>query len=129
MFADRVAVVYLGRIVEEGTPAELIADPRHPYTQALVSVIPVPDATVSVDRVVLTGEIPNPTAIPPGCRFHPRCPLFRELGEPQECRTADPSLTVVPELTKTSSTPYRVACHHARSSATATEEPTRDRDA
>lgn len=129
MFADRVAVVYLGRIVEEGTPAELIADPRHPYTQALVSVIPVPDATVSVDRVVLTGEIPNPTAIPPGCRFHPRCPLFRELGEPEQCRTADPLLTVVPELTRASTTPYRVACHYARSTATTSEEPAHDRDA
>ena len=112
MFADRVAVVYLGRVVEEGSPVELIGNPRHPYTQALVSVIPVPDTTVSVDRVVLTGEIPNPTAIPPGCRFHPRCPLYRELGEPEECRTSDPSLQVVDDVEHAVRTPYRVACHH-----------------
>ena len=114
MFADRVAVVYLGRIVEEGSPVDLIGRPQHPYTQALVSVIPVPDTSVAPERTVLTGEIPNPTAIPEGCRFHPRCPLYRELGEPAECRTSDPVLHVIEGATPTSSgEPSRVACHHA----------------
>jgi oligopeptide/dipeptide ABC transporter ATP-binding protein len=118
MFADRIVVVYLGRIVEEGSPVELIARPRHPYTQALVSVIPVPDTTMSVDRVVLTGEIPNPTAIPAGCRFHPRCPLYRRLGEPERCRTDDPALQVVEDVATAVRTPYRVACHHPSTATT-----------
>jgi oligopeptide/dipeptide ABC transporter ATP-binding protein len=130
MFADRVAVLYLGRIVEEGPPVSLIGDPQHPYTQALVSVIPVPEVGVSVDRVVLTGEIPNPTAIPPGCRFHPRCPLYRELGEPEQCRTVDPVLrTVAPVVTPGSE--YRVACHHPGSQPTPShpaKEPDHDGD-
>jgi len=114
MFADRVAVVYLGRVVEEGHPVDLIGAPQHPYTQALVSVIPVPDISIAPERTVLTGEIPNPTAIPEGCRFHPRCPLYRELGEPAECRTSDPVLHVIDGATPTSSgEPARVACHHA----------------
>ena len=125
MFADRIAVVYLGRVVEEGSPAELIGAPRHPYTKALVSVIPVPDTTVSVDRVVLTGEIPNPTAIPAGCRFHPRCPLYRELGEPEECRLVDPVLRVVETGTVTPPrATYRVACHHAPLDARAQTDAT-----
>jgi oligopeptide/dipeptide ABC transporter ATP-binding protein len=102
-FADRIVVVYLGRVVEEGPSAELIAAPRHPYTQALVSVIPVPETGATANRTVLTGEIPNPTNIPTGCRFHPRCPLYREMGEPSQCRTEDPQL----EATGT----HRTACH------------------
>jgi oligopeptide/dipeptide ABC transporter ATP-binding protein len=127
MFADRVAVMYLGRIVEEGSPVELIGRPRHPYTQALVSVIPVPDTTVSVDRVVLTGEIPNSTAIPPGCRFHPRCPLYRALGEPERCRTEDPALQVVDDVGHLVRTPYRVACHHPQAVTTRSTGPTAPR--
>jgi oligopeptide/dipeptide ABC transporter ATP-binding protein len=107
MFADRIAVVYLGRIVEEGTAPDIIADPRHPYTQALVSVIPVPEAGHTSERTVLSGETPNAARVPPGCRFHPRCPLYRELGEPEQCRTADPTLADVPRTTH----PHRAACH------------------
>jgi peptide/nickel transport system ATP-binding protein len=70
--AERVVVMYAGRKVEEAPVKELFGNPRHPYTQALVSVIPVPDTTVSVDRVVLTGEIPNPTAIPAGVQSSQR---------------------------------------------------------
>jgi oligopeptide/dipeptide ABC transporter ATP-binding protein len=92
MFADRIAVVYLGRVVEQGSPVELINNPQHPYTKALVSVIPVPETAAIANRTVLTGEIPNPTAIPVGCRFHPRCPLYRERGEPDTCRIDDPEL-------------------------------------
>ena len=110
MFADRIAVVYLGRVIEEGSPVELIGAPRHPYTQALVSVIPVPEAVDAGDRTVLTGEIPNPSAIPPGCRFHPRCPLYRELGSPDRCTTDDPVLHVLPTR-EGDVVPHRVACH------------------
>ncbi len=70
--ADRIAVMYLGRIVEQGTTEELLDDPRHPYTRALLSVVP------EVERMepqILQGEAPDPTRIPSGCRFHPRCPL------------------------------------------------------
>ena len=68
--ADRLAVMYLGRIVEVGTPEQVFADPRHPYTRALMSVLP----ESSIEPIVLSGEPPDPTRIPGGCRFHPRCP-------------------------------------------------------
>lgn len=87
--ADRVAVMYLGRIVETG-PAELVCDaPRHPYTQALLSAVPVPDpvAARARQRVVLLGDMPSPLAPPSGCAFHPRCPFADE-----PCRTEAPSL-------------------------------------
>jgi len=112
MFADRIAVVYLGRVIEEGSPVELIGSPRHPYTRALVSVIPVPETVDAGDRTVLTGEIPNPTAIPPGCRFHPRCPLYRELGEPARCTSDDPALHEL-AAREGDDVPHRVACHFA----------------
>ena len=70
--ADRVAVMYLGRIVEIGPAADVLQSPQHPYTQALLSV--VPDVGRS-EQIVLTGEAPDPARIPPGCRFHPRCPV------------------------------------------------------
>ncbi|HYC72581.1 MAG TPA: oligopeptide/dipeptide ABC transporter ATP-binding protein [Opitutaceae bacterium] len=73
--SDRVAVMYLGKVVELGPAAEVIERPRHPYTQALVSAIPVPDpATAGRPRLVLAGDPPSPLAPPPGCPFHPRCP-------------------------------------------------------
>lgn len=108
-FADRIAVVYLGRIVEEGTARGLIESPAHPYTRALVSVTPVPETDGGRERVVLTGETPNPTAIPKGCRFHPRCPLYRSLGEPASCREEDPALRALDR--EPSPVTHRVACH------------------
>jgi len=105
--ADRVAVVYLGRIVEVGTADEIIKSPLHPYTRALVSVIPVPEAGRRAGRILLRGEAPNAAHVPEGCRFHPRCPLYRELGEPGQCRTADPTLTG-------RATGHAVACHFAK---------------
>lgn len=73
--ADRIAVMYLGRIVEQGPTEQVLAHPKHPYTQALLSVVPEIDR---LEPVVLSGEPPDPTAIPGGCRFHPRCPVLRD---------------------------------------------------
>jgi oligopeptide/dipeptide ABC transporter ATP-binding protein len=81
VLADRIGVMYLGKIVEQGPTRELILHPRHPYTQALISVVPVPDPDVKHERIILKGERPDPSDIPPGCRFHPRCPVaFERCG-------------------------------------------------
>ncbi|MEZ5095264.1 MAG: ABC transporter ATP-binding protein [Nocardioides sp.] len=72
--ADRIAVMYLGRVVESGPTEDVLARPKHPYTQALLSVVPEIE---KMSPVVLTGEIPDPTRIPTGCRFHPRCPALQ----------------------------------------------------
>jgi oligopeptide/dipeptide ABC transporter ATP-binding protein len=87
LFADRIAVMYLGRIVEIGPAAAVLENPLHPYTSALLSVIPSPDPRRKRQRTILRGETPNPADIPVGCRFHPRCPLAAEA-----CRTVDPHL-------------------------------------
>jgi len=84
-FADRVAVMYLGRIVEIGTMLEVLEKPQHPYTKALISVIPVPNPRLRHERIILQGETPNPIDIPTGCRFHPRCPVAIEA-----CKISDP---------------------------------------
>jgi oligopeptide/dipeptide ABC transporter ATP-binding protein len=73
-YADRIAVMYLGRIVEEGPAHEVVSSPQHPYTQALISVVPKPDPRHRSTPQILTGETPNPIHVPSGCRFHPRCP-------------------------------------------------------
>lgn len=91
-FADRVAVMYLGRIVELGTMQEVLTDPQHPYTQALLSVIPVPNPRLRKKRIILQGETPNPIDVPTGCRFHPRCPMVMVV-----CRQTDPRLIPVSE--------------------------------
>ena len=72
--ADRVAVMYLGKIVELAETGELFAAPKHPYTQALLSANPVPDPSISLETVVLEGDVPSPINVPPGCAFHQRCP-------------------------------------------------------
>ncbi len=97
--ADRIAVMYLGRVVEAGTVEEVLERPRHPYTQALLSVVPEIER---LEPVVLTGEIPDPTHIPGGCRFHPRCPR-----EQVEACTTTP-LEVLPARG-----PHAAACHLA----------------
>lgn len=84
-FADRIAVMYLGRIVEIGPTHEVLSNPKHPYTKALLSVVPVPNPRLRRERVILQGETPNPIHLPSGCRFHPRCPLVME-----RCRVDDP---------------------------------------
>jgi len=92
-FADRVAVMYLGRIVEIGTMSEVLKNPQHPYTKALLSVIPVPNPRMRRKRIILQGETPNPIDLPAGCRFHPRCPVAIDV-----CKQSDPVLMTVSDL-------------------------------
>ena len=86
-FADRIAVMYLGRIVEEGPAADVVGNAQHPYTRALLSVVPRRDPRERTQAQILRGETPDAVRIPPGCRFHPRCPIAID-----ECRTIDPAL-------------------------------------
>jgi len=86
-FADRIAVMYLGRIVEEGPAASVVSDPQHPYTKALLSVVPRRDPRERTRPQILRGEAPDAVRIPAGCRFHPRCPIA--IGD---CRQIDPAL-------------------------------------
>jgi len=86
-FADKIAVMYLGRIVEQGTAAEIVRNPQHPYTRALLSVVPKRDPRENSVPQILTGETPDPVDVPPGCRFSPRCPIAVD-----RCRTDDPVL-------------------------------------
>jgi oligopeptide/dipeptide ABC transporter ATP-binding protein len=89
-FTDRMAVMYLGRVVEIGQTVEVLKLPQHPYTQALVSVSPVPNPRKRRKRVILQGEVPNPIEVPSGCRFHPRCPVAEA-----RCREIDPSFVKI----------------------------------
>jgi oligopeptide/dipeptide ABC transporter ATP-binding protein len=92
--ADRVAVMYLGKLVELGSADEVYEHPRHPYTTALLSAVPIPNVASerSRERIVLTGEIPRPDDPPRGCRFHPRCWLRQRLGNPEICAETEPPL-------------------------------------
>jgi oligopeptide/dipeptide ABC transporter ATP-binding protein len=89
-FTDRIAVMYLGRIVEIGPTHQVLEHPVHPYTQALLSVIPAPNPRARRTRTILAGDPPNPIDLPPGCRFHPRCPLAQDI-----CKQQDPALQKV----------------------------------
>jgi oligopeptide transport system ATP-binding protein len=106
--SDRVAVMYLGKIVELGNPEVTYATPAHPYTRALLSAVPVPDprAERRRRRVILTGDVPSPANPPSGCRFHTRCWLYERLGQPEQCRTEDPALREVQR-------DHLAACHFA----------------
>ena len=101
-YADRIAVMYLGRIVEEGPAREVVDNAQHPYTRALLSVVPRPDPRERVAPEILRGETPNPVNVPVGCRFHPRCPMAIP-----ECRDVDPALRR-PAAAATES--HRAAC-------------------
>lgn len=97
---DEVAVMYLGQIVEIAENPKLFANPKHPYTQALLSVVPLPDPKLrNRPKTMLSGEIPSPKNPPSGCRFHTRCPLVME-----KCKSTEPQMTEV-------ETGHRVACH------------------
>ncbi len=87
---DRIAVMYLGRVVETAATAELFTRPLHPYTQALLSAIPVPDPDAAQERILLAGDVPNPVDLPPGCRFQTRCRFKLPV-----CAAAEPELTDV----------------------------------
>ncbi len=99
--SGRIGVMYLGRIVEVADKKEILNYPKHPYTYALVSAIPIPNPEIRRERIILTGDVPSPVAIPSGCRFHPRCPYMTE-----KCVREDPPfIQVSPE--------HLAACHYA----------------
>ncbi len=119
--SDRVAVMYLGRIVETGRDAEIYDHPTHPYTQALLSAVPVPDpeARAHRERIVLTADVPSPTNVPSGCRFRTRCWKARE-----RCAVEVPALAV-PEEFRYAGGPaaHESACHFARERQVVPQEP------
>jgi oligopeptide/dipeptide ABC transporter ATP-binding protein len=97
--SHRVAIMYLGKIVELADSVEIYRNPRHPYTRALLSAVPIPDPAARRERMLLPGDVPSPIHPPPGCPFHPRCPYAEE-----RCRREVPSLTV-------GAKGHAVACH------------------
>src|SRR2546421_5953833 len=97
--ADRVVVMYLGKIMELAEKRTLFREPRHPYTQALLSAIPVPEPALARDRMLIQGDVPSPMAPPPGCRFQTRCPFVRD-----RCRVEEP-------LLDPAAPGHTVACH------------------
>jgi oligopeptide/dipeptide ABC transporter ATP-binding protein len=104
--SDRVGVMYLGKLVELADVGELYANPRHPYSVALLSAVPDPDPRVRKRHLVLKGDVPSPANPPSGCRFHTRCWLRERLGNPEICSTDEP-------LLRETTPDHRVACHFA----------------
>ena len=104
--SDWVAVMYLGRLVELARSDDLYRSPQHPYTEALLSAVQVPDPDVQRKRIILEGGVPSPADPPSGCRFHTRCPFAAEAGRMERCSTETPELTPV-------GNEQLVACHFA----------------
>jgi len=102
---DRIAVMYLGRIVESAPDVELYTNPKHPYTQALLSAVPEPDPDIRKERIILTGDVPSPSRPPPGCHFHTRCSARQEI-----CAVNAPCLVDIGE-------DHYVACHSVTGSS------------
>lgn len=100
--SDRVIVMYLGKIVEIGDRVSLFENPKHPYTKALLSAIPIPDPTIKKEHVPLTGDVPSPIDPPTGCRFHTRCPFAQEI-----CKTQEPALMNESDMKEG----HQAACH------------------
>ena len=98
---DRIALMYLGRIVESGPAAQVLASPGHPYTRELVAASPVPDPNRPIRSVAVSGDPPNPAAPPSGCHYHPRCTHATDI-----CISENPSLLRI-------GVDRHVACHHA----------------
>ncbi len=98
---SKIAIMYLGKIVEIASRDELFNNPKHPYTKALLSAVPIPDPTIKRNRIILKGDIPSPANPPKGCRFHTRCPYATDL-----CKEVNPELRVLGEG-------HEVACHLA----------------
>ena len=99
--ADRIAVMYLGRIIEEGRTEDVLSHPKHPYTRALLSATPMADPFRTKERIVLRGELPSPIAPPSGCTFHPRCPSMTEI-----CCKKPPEMSEIDGC--------QVACYHPK---------------
>ena len=97
--SDRIAIMYLGKIVEIAESERISSHPRHPYTVSLIASVPIPDPELRTEHIMSTDEIPSPVDLPPGCRFHPRCPFTRE-----KCRTVEPELREIEE-------DWLAACH------------------
>lgn len=104
--STRVAVMYLGKVVETATAEELYHRPMHPYTKALLSAIPIPDPAYKKDRVILRGDVPSPINPPSGCYFHPRCPIAHD-----NCKVDAPQLR---DLGKAGEPHHDVSCHYAQ---------------
>jgi peptide/nickel transport system ATP-binding protein len=100
--SDRVAVMYVGKIVEMAETEELFLNPQHPYTEALMSAVPKPDPRLKMERIILSGEVANPANPPSGCYFHPRCRYAKEL-----CKKENPQL-------KETNPEHQVSCHFAK---------------
>ncbi|MBU2515600.1 dipeptide ABC transporter ATP-binding protein [bacterium] len=101
--SDRIAVMYLGKVVEYASSNQIVRSPLHPYTQALISAIPIPDPEARHSKVILTGDVPSPIHPPSGCCFHTRCPAAKEI-----CKTKVPELVAYPLMQE-----HEVACHFA----------------
>ena len=104
--SDRVAVMYLGKVVELASAEDLYKTPKHPYTEALLSAVPIADPDYRRERIILEGNVPSPLNPPSGCRFHTRCPYAKQGNRMQRCSTE------VPELRDMGNDQW-VACHFA----------------